>query len=180
MWSKDRGDGLAAGLVDADLDLVGQAVNEVPAEASRPTDRVGGAGAGVIVVRRGHPLTRGSTLTAQRYAAAEHVTVSRRGNLGNTLDDALAQLSLSRRVVASAPTEGAALAFARDSDLVISVPEATTRSAVADLGLVVLPLPLELPSAAIYLSWHQRYDTDSAHAWLRGLARNALAPRRTP
>ena len=45
----------------------------------------------------------------------------------------------------------------------------------ADLGLVVLPLPLELPSAPIYLSWHQRYDTDHAHAWLRGLARTALA-----
>ncbi|MFJ8016102.1 LysR family transcriptional regulator [Streptomyces sp. NPDC096339] len=129
----------------------------------------------VTVVRRGHPLTRARTLTVQRYAAAEHVTVSRRGNLDNALDEALARLDLRRRVVATVPTEAAAVAFARDSDLVLSVPEATTRSAVADLGLVVLPLPLELPSAPVYLSWHQRYDTDSAHAWLRGLARNALA-----
>ncbi|MFD3555537.1 LysR family transcriptional regulator [Streptomyces goshikiensis] len=128
----------------------------------------------VVIVRRGHPLTRDGALTAQRYAAAEHITVSRRGNLGNALDDALAPLGLSRRVVATAPTEAAALAFARDSDLVVSVPEATTRSAVADLGLVALPLPLELPSAPVYLSWHQRYDTDTAHAWLRGLARDAL------
>ncbi|GHB50283.1 LysR family transcriptional regulator [Streptomyces cirratus] len=129
----------------------------------------------VVVVRQGHPLTRVKTVTAKRYAAAEHVTVSRRGNLGNALDDALARLGLTRRVVATAPTEAAALEFARGSDLLISVPEATTRSAVADLGLVVLPLPLELPSARIYLSWHQRYDTDHAHAWLRTLARTALA-----
>ncbi|MFF4364668.1 LysR family transcriptional regulator [Streptomyces sp. NPDC001594] len=129
----------------------------------------------VVVVRRGHPLARAGTLTARQYAAAEHVTVSRRGNLDNALDKALAPLGLSRRVVATAPTEAAAFAFARDCDLVISVPEAATRSAVADLGLVVLPLPLELPSAPVYLSWHQRYDTDSAHAWLRGLARDALA-----
>ncbi|MEU3405407.1 LysR family transcriptional regulator [Streptomyces sp. NPDC006670] len=129
----------------------------------------------VVVVRRGHPLTRAGTLTARQYAAAEHVTVSRRGNLDNALDKALAPLGLSRRVVATAPTEAAAFAFARDCDLVISVPEAVTRSAVADLGLVVLPLPLELPSAPVYLSWHQRYDTDGAHAWLRGLARDALA-----
>jgi DNA-binding transcriptional LysR family regulator len=74
----------------------------------------------------------------------------------------------------SAWTEAAALEFVRGADLVVSVPEAITRSAVADLGLVVLPLPLELPSAPIYLSWHQRYDTDHAHAWLRGLARTAL------
>ncbi|MET7456798.1 LysR family transcriptional regulator [Streptomyces sp. NPDC005574] len=128
----------------------------------------------VIVVRQGHPLTGVTTVTAQRYAAAEHVAVSRRGNLSNALDDALARVGLTRRVVAAAPTEAAALAFARDSDLVISVPEATTRSAVTDLGLVVLPLPLELPSAPIYLSWHQRYDTDHAHAWLRRLAHSAL------
>ncbi|MFE3268349.1 LysR family transcriptional regulator [Streptomyces sp. NPDC059215] len=129
----------------------------------------------VVVVRQGHPLTRVRTVTAKRYAAAEHVTVSRRGNLGNAVDEALARLGLTRRVVASAPTEAAALAFARGSDLVVSVPEATTRSSVAELGLTLLPLPVELPSAPVYLSWHQRYDTDTAHTWLRGLARTALS-----
>ncbi|WP_392895324.1 LysR family transcriptional regulator [Streptomyces sp. LN699] len=133
----------------------------------------------VVVVRQGHPLTRVKAITAKQYAAADHVTVSRRGNLGNALDDALARLDLTRRVVATAPTEAAALEFARDSDLLISVPEATTRTAVADLGLTVLHLPLALPSASMYLSWHQRYDTDHAHAWLRGLARTALAVSET-
>ncbi|WP_030758285.1 MULTISPECIES: LysR family transcriptional regulator [unclassified Streptomyces] len=152
---------------------------DLEANANRPSapdiraEHVGETGL-VVVVRRGHPLTHDKVLTAERYAAADHVTVSRRGNLGNALDDALARLGLTRRVVATAPTEAAAFAFARDSDLVISAPEVITRSTVADLGLVVLPLPLELPSAAVYLSWHQRYDSDNAHAWLRGLARDAL------
>jgi DNA-binding transcriptional LysR family regulator len=128
----------------------------------------------VVVVRRGHPLTRVPAVTAEGYAAAEHIAVSRRGNLGNAVDDALARLALARSVVAAVPTEAAALEFVRGSDLLVTVPEATTRSAVEGLGLVVLPLPLELPSAAVYLSWHQRYDTDHAHTWLRGLARTAL------
>ncbi|MFF3650953.1 LysR family transcriptional regulator [Streptomyces sp. NPDC002181] len=152
---------------------------DLEANASRPNapdvlaEKVGETRL-VIAVRQGHPLTRDGALTAQRYAAAEHLTVSRRGNLSNALDETLARLGLSRNVVATAPTEAAALAFARDSDLVISVPEATARSTAAGLGLVMLPLPLELPSASVYLSWHQRYDTDTAHAWLRGLARGAL------
>ncbi|MFG3037436.1 LysR family transcriptional regulator [Streptomyces sp. NPDC048330] len=131
----------------------------------------------VAVVRQGHPLTRHRTVTAERYAAAEHVTVSRRGSLGNGIDDALTRLGLTRQVVAAVPTEAAALEFARGTDLVISVPEITTRTATADLGLAVLPLPLELPSAPVYLSWHQRHDTDHAHTWLRELARTALTTR---
>ncbi|MFG2666853.1 LysR family transcriptional regulator [Streptomyces sp. NPDC048387] len=130
----------------------------------------------VTVVRQGHPLTRARALTAKRYAAAEHLTVSRRGNLANALDDALAQLGLTRRVVATAPTEAAALEFARACDLVVTVPETTTRAAATDPGLAVLPLPLELPPAPVHLSWHHRYDTDPAHTWLRNLARTALTP----
>ncbi|WP_199442420.1 LysR family transcriptional regulator [Umezawaea beigongshangensis] len=128
----------------------------------------------VAVVRREHPLARGETVTAERYAAAEHITVSRRGKLDNALDEVLARLGLARRVVATVPTEAAAFAFARDADLLLTAPEVTARSAAADLGLTLLPLPLDLPPAPVLLSWHQRYDTDRAHVWLRDLARAAL------
>ncbi|MFJ6088246.1 LysR family transcriptional regulator [Streptomyces sp. NPDC092369] len=152
---------------------------DLEANANRPTapdiraENVGETRL-VIAVRQGHSLTRLKAVTAERYAAAEHITVSRRGNLSNAIDDALARLDLTRRVVATAPTEAAALEFVRRSDLLITAPEATTRAAVADRGLVLLPLPLDLPPAPMYLSWHQRYDTDHAHTWLRGLARTAL------
>ncbi|UNZ01999.1 Nodulation protein D 2 [Streptomyces rimosus subsp. rimosus] len=154
---------------------------DLEANADRPTapdiraDRVAES-QHVIVVRQGHPLTRVRAVTAAQYAAAEHITVSRRGRLGNALDDALARLGLTRRVVATAPTESTALEFVRDSDLLVTAPESTTRATATALGLTVLPLPFELPSAAVYLSWHQRYDTDPAHIWLRDLARSALAP----
>ncbi|MEU6388128.1 LysR family transcriptional regulator [Streptomyces sp. NPDC046939] len=129
----------------------------------------------VMVVRQEHPLARAEAVTAEQYAEAEHLTVSRRGKLGNALDDALARHGLTRRVVATAPTEATAFAFARDSDLVVTAPESTARPTAAPLGLTLLPLPLDLPPATIYLSWHQRYDTDPAHTWLRDLARKALA-----
>jgi DNA-binding transcriptional LysR family regulator len=126
-------------------------------------------------MRRGHPLAYAEAVTAARYAEAEHITISRRGRFDNALDEALARLGLTRRVVATAPTEGAGLEFVRESDLLVTAPESTTRSAAADLGLILVPLPFELPSAPVYLSWHQRYDTDPAHVWLRELARTALA-----
>lgn len=155
-----------------EVDLAANA--DPPAAPEIRTDRVAES-RHVVVVRRGHPLTRVKTVGAARYAAAEHITVSRRGRLGNVLDDALARLGLTRRVVASAPTEAAALAFVRDSDLLVTAPESTTRPMAAQLELALLPLPLDLPPAPVYLSWHQRYDTDPAHIWLRDLARTALA-----
>ncbi|MFI9373345.1 LysR substrate-binding domain-containing protein [Streptomyces parvulus] len=90
-------------------------------------------------------------------------------------DDACAELGLTRHVVGTAPTEAAAFAFARDSDLLVTVPDITVRPADTVAGLTVLALPVELPPAPVYLSWHQRYDTDPAHVWLRDLARTALA-----
>ncbi|MFD4910262.1 LysR family transcriptional regulator [Kitasatospora purpeofusca] len=122
-----------------------------------------------VAVRPGHPLTEGP-LTVERYAAAEHLTVSRRGSLRAPIDDALAHLGLERRVAAAGPTAAFALQLALDSDLVVTLPDAVTRTARERLGLVTLPLPLPLPEVPLYLLWHQRYDEDRAHLWLRNLA----------
>lgn len=160
--------GLRRGEVDLEANANRPAQPEIHAEQVAETRHV-------VVMRRGHPLARVETVTAAQYAEAEHIAVSRRGRFGNAVDEALARLGLTRRVVATAPTEGAGLEFVRESDLLVTAPESTTHTPAADLGLVLVPLPFELPSAAVYLSWHQRYDTDPAHVWLRSLARTALA-----
>jgi DNA-binding transcriptional LysR family regulator len=137
----------------------------------------------VLAVRPGHPLT-GQPVTAEGYASAEHVTVSRRGSLHDRIDDALAALGHRRRVIASAPTTATALQLARDTDLVVTLPDAATRSFRHQLGLTTLTSPLELPEVPLHLLWHQRHDNDPAHTWLRETATRTLqslfAPPPTP
>ncbi|MEU9798953.1 LysR family transcriptional regulator [Streptomyces sp. NPDC051000] len=128
----------------------------------------------VLALRPAHPLCHGP-LTIEDYAAADHITVSRRGRLRDPVDDALEARDLSRRVVAAAPTIATALQFVRRQDLVVAVPQLVSRPLLDDLGLCVRPLPLTMPAIPIHLAWHQRYDNDPAHAWLRGLARTALS-----
>ncbi|MET7456788.1 LysR family transcriptional regulator [Streptomyces sp. NPDC005574] len=127
----------------------------------------------ILAVRAGHPLIEGP-VTVERYAAADHVTVSRRGSLRDRVDDALAALGHERRVIVSAPATDTALQLARDADVVVTLPEAVTRSARDQLGLTMLPLPFDLPPVPLYLLWHQRYDDDLAHTWLRNTATQTL------
>jgi DNA-binding transcriptional LysR family regulator len=127
----------------------------------------------VVVLSPDHPAARGE-LTAERLAQAYHIIVSRRGRLHDPLDDALARVGLERRVVAAAPTSTAALHLVRRSDLVVAAPERVCRPMVEALGLRTRPMPVELPAVPIILAWHQRYDNDRAHRWLRGQVRSAL------
>ncbi|MFJ9343011.1 LysR substrate-binding domain-containing protein [Streptomyces sp. NPDC101733] len=147
---------------------------DLESSSSRPTlpdirHRLVGRDRLVVAVRPGHPLTEGP-LSLQRYAAAEHLTVSRRGRLHDQIDDALTTRGTERRVIAAGPTSAFALQLALGTDLVVTLPDAVTRAARDQLGLVTLPLPLPLPDVPLYLLWHQRYDDDRAHAWLRETA----------
>jgi DNA-binding transcriptional LysR family regulator len=128
-----------------------------------------------FAVRAGHRLTRGR-LTPERFATeADHIVVSRRGRMRDPIDELLAGMDLERRVVMTAPTGSTALRFLRGSDLVVIIPEIAARDAAGEPGIVILPLPIDIPPVPLYLSWHQRYDNDRAHVWLRGLARAALS-----
>lgn len=147
----------------------GQTDLEVAADAPRRpeiaatdvgTDRM------VAVMRPDHPLAEGE-LTPQRFAEAEHVTISRRGRLVGPIDEALSALGLRRRVCAALPTTGAALELAAHTGVVTVVAEQVCRPAWTGLGLRARTLPFELPPVPVVVAWHHRYDTDPAHAWLR-------------
>lgn len=128
----------------------------------------------VAAFRPDHPLAAG-TLTPARFAEADHIIVSRRGRLRDPIDETLAGTGLRRRVVASAPTSTAALHIVSCSDLLVAVPERICTPMLTTFGLTTRPLPFDLPPVPLHLAWHQRYDNDKAHTWLRGLVRGALS-----
>lgn len=129
----------------------------------------------VVALRPQHPLLSGE-LTIKRYAEAHHLIVSRRGRLQDPIDAVLAERGLQRRVVAAVPTSAAALHFVRNSDLVVVVPKHLCGLNTNAPDLCTLPLPFEVSSVAINQAWHQRYDNDKAHTWLRSQVRDALRP----
>lgn len=127
----------------------------------------------VVALRTGHPLTE-RPLTVERYASADHLTVSRRGRLHDPVDAALEALGLRRTVVAAAPSAATALQLARETDLLVTVPGTIIRTALDALGLTTLALPVPMEPIPVHLMWHRRHDQDQAHRWLREQAYAAV------
>jgi DNA-binding transcriptional LysR family regulator len=159
---------LRDGTVDLETGVVGDSIGpEVRAQALFRDRFIG-------VVRKGHALSRGKITTA-RYAAGRHIIVSRRGLDKGPIDEALQPLGLERQIVTIVGGFATALALARSSDLIASVPERHTGSLRA--GMLSFRLPVVVPEITISLLWHPRLDADPAHRWLRGCVRDACTKR---
>ncbi|HQQ71874.1 MAG TPA: LysR substrate-binding domain-containing protein, partial [Alicycliphilus sp.] len=158
---------LRDGTVDLETGVVGATTSpEVRVQALFRDHFIG-------VVRPGHPLTKGE-VTPVRFAAGRHVAVSRQGFGKGHIDDALAPFGLERNIATVVGGFATALALARASGLIASVPERHT-AGLRD-GLVSFALPFPGPQVTVSMLWHPRMDGDLAHRWLRGLVRDSCAP----
>lgn len=124
------------------------------------------------VVRAGHPLAR-RKVTAARYAGGQHVLVSRRGLDKGPIDTALQAQGLARDIAVIVAGFSDALALARGSDLIASVPERHTAN--LRTGMHSFALPVEAPAITVSMLWHPRMDADPAHRWLRECVRQVCA-----
>jgi DNA-binding transcriptional LysR family regulator len=159
---------LRDGSVDLETGVVGRSMGPEVRGLTLFRDRFVG------VVRMGHPMLEG-TITPERYAEGRHILVSRRGLDRGPVDDLLEALGLAREIVTVVGGFSEALALARGSDLIASVPERYTGN-LRD-GLFSFPLPVPLAEITISLLWHPRQDADPGHRWLRGCVRDVCSAR---
>jgi DNA-binding transcriptional LysR family regulator len=160
---------LRDGTVDLETGVVGKTTGPEVRTQALFRDRFIG------VVRKKHPLSKGK-ITPSRYAAGRHILVSRRGLDEGPIDESLKPLGIRREIITIVGGFSAALALARASDLIASVPERHTGNLRA--GLHSFPLPVAVPEITVSLLWHPRLDADPAHRWLRGCVRDACAVMR--
>lgn len=154
--NKDSGP-LRDGTVDLETGVVDGTTSPEVRTRALFRDRFVGA------ARIGHPLSEGE-ITPQRYAGGRHVLVSR-GVAKGLVDEALTAMGLEREIATIVGGFSAALALARASDLIATVPERHTRNLRA--GMHTFPLPIAIPELTVSMLWHPRMDGDPAHRWLR-------------
>lgn len=124
----------------------------------------------VLMMRKGHPLTRGK-LTLERYARARHLLVSPRGDAVGFVDRALANHGLTRQIAITINNFTVAPVLLAGSDLVMIGPKRIAETYAPLYELVTRPAPFSGPRefASAVLVWHRRFGNHPAHTWFREL-----------
>jgi DNA-binding transcriptional LysR family regulator len=120
----------------------------------------------VCVMRRDHPLAA-RPLTLDDYCAARHLLVSFSGRPFGFVDEALAALKRSRRIVLTVNQFFTAGQVVARTDLLTVLPAHFLASTGQQRAFAIQPLPLEVPRVHVDLLWHRRHDARPAHLWLR-------------
>lgn len=123
-------------------------------------------------VRAGHALASGK-INVQRYKESPHVIVSRSGAEDRASDLPFIPMGLNRKAATIVGGFSAALALARGSDLVATVPDRHTET--LRKGMFTFPLPVPAKGFTVSMLWHPRMDGDPAHKWLRSCVRTVCA-----
>ena len=119
----------------------------------------------VAVVRHGHPsVARGSRLSLKRFAALDHIDVSRKGRRKSAIDVLLAGSSLRRNLLAVVPSFAVALAIVARSDATAIVPSRLASVLLECDAIDAYRAPVELPTVTIAQLWHASNTDDPPHA----------------
>jgi len=118
------------------------------------------------VMRREHPLAA-TRLTLDRFCEARHMLVSFSGRPYGFIDEALAALGRTRRVVLTVNQFFTAGRVVTRSNLLTVLPQHFVDETGMVSDLVVRDLPFHVPMVHVESLWHHRQGQRSEHAWLR-------------
>jgi len=133
----------------------------------------------VVLMRRGHPAAKGP-LTLKTFLAHPHVLVAPTGAPGSFVDDALAKIGKSRKVVAIVRHFMTAPVIVARTDALLTCPMSVAHAYAGLLPLVEATPPIEIPPYELAAVWHDRVHHEPAHMFLRKLTREVLASEASP
>lgn len=123
----------------------------------------------VCVVSRKSKFERAITL--KQYLAADHVAVDIIGGVQTHPDKPLAAIGQKRRCPLVVAQHTVAMRVAAVTDMIATVPRRMALLEAPKKVTKILEGPAALGSFKYVMIWHQRMQSDAAHAWLRSTIR---------
>ncbi len=120
----------------------------------------------VCVMRRDHPLAQ-VPLDLDAYCGAHHLLVSFSGRPHGFVDESLAAMGRSRRIVLTVNQFFTAGRVVAQSDLLTVLPERFVGATGYKSGLIQRPLPFALAPVHVDMLWHMRDEDRPPQRWMR-------------
>ncbi|MGM9513230.1 LysR family transcriptional regulator [Roseateles sp. DB2] len=120
----------------------------------------------VCVMRRDHPLAQ-APLDLETYCAAHHLLVSFSGRPHGFVDESLAAVGRSRRIVLTVNQFFTAGRVVAQSDLLTVLPARFVSATGYKSELIERPLPFALAPVHVDMLWHMRNEDRPPQRWLR-------------
>ena len=125
----------------------------------------------VVVARPGNAHI-GKDTTLEQFEALEQVAfMSERDQGPSPLTQRLERHGVKRRIKYAVPSLVSVAAVAAASDLIGVMPKRVARGLQRTFDIVMHPCPFDLPPMQIYMVWHENFDIDEGHIWMRGVLR---------
>ncbi|WP_162938210.1 LysR family transcriptional regulator [Kiloniella sp. EL199] len=125
----------------------------------------------VVIAAKDHPFIRGK-LSLVDYKKARHLVYSSDGNRHSYLDDILLPLGVERSIAATIASHMASPIIVSNSNLIATTTMELVQPFLERYELQVFEPPFSVHDVDIKLIWHQRYDRDPAHQWMRQLTQD--------
>ncbi|MBK6400969.1 MAG: LysR family transcriptional regulator [Rhodocyclaceae bacterium] len=117
-------------------------------------------------VRRDHPLI-GDVIDLPAYLALSHLAIAPRGLPRDPIERALTRLGEKRRITLCLPNLNTAPMIVATSDLILTAPRRCILAWQNVIPIRQLEAPFDVPPFAMAMIWHERFQRDPAHRWLR-------------
>ena len=160
----------AEGLETGDLDMIlGPVAPDLPGLKTRTLYKDHYVG----VARKDHPMMA-DKWDRRTYQDLQHISVSAEGAAEDRLNSALGKLKVKRDFVIRLPYLLAAPMIVAFCDGVLTAPRTLAENYALVYPLKVVELDFKLPPFEQVSVWHERFDDDPAHKWLREIIVRAL------
>lgn len=126
----------------------------------------------VAIARKDHPaLTNGMTL--EHYQRLEQIALTWPGEDGSSpLAQQFDKLGVKRRVKFSVPNLSTLPGVVENGDLIATMSLRAARSFLQRFDIEIHELPGLLAPVPVYMVWHESFERDEGHIWLRSMLKD--------
>lgn len=121
----------------------------------------------VLLCRSGHPLL-GRRLTSEKLTRLQQAGINwYRQPQRSPVQSRLERIGIVPNIRVSVPTAPGLAATVAGSDLVCIMHSRLARCLARNFDLTIVDLPIAIEPLRVVQNWHERFDADEGHRWLR-------------